>query len=102
MIEQVAKYTVTREKTLERAVEEDALHIVHMVLPKGEGFPGHAANAAVYMTVIGGRLSITLGGQPPHEYGKGDILKIPKGTRMEGENRWDEVLELIVVKLFTA
>ena len=100
MLEQVYRYTVTQEKTLERAVQEDHFHIVHMVLPKGEGFPEHEANAAVYMTVISGRLSITLGDQQPHTYGRGDILKIPRGTRMKGENRQDGVVELIVAKLF--
>jgi len=100
MIEQVFRYTVTQEKTIERIVADEALHINHMVLPKGEGFPEHVANAAVYMTVLRGELSLVLNGQPAALYGKGDILKIPQGTAMRGFNQADETLELLIVKRF--
>jgi quercetin dioxygenase-like cupin family protein len=101
MIEQVFRYTVTEEKTIERIVADETLHINHMVLPKGEGFPEHVANAAVYMTVLRGQLTLVLNGQPAARYGAGDILKIPQGTAMRGFNQADEMLELLVVKRFT-
>jgi quercetin dioxygenase-like cupin family protein len=100
MIEQVFHYTATEDKTLEQAVRDDALHINHMVLPEGEGFPEHNANALVYMAVIRGQLSIELDGGPVRQYRRGDILKIPQGTKMRGFNAEPEMLELIVVKLF--
>jgi quercetin dioxygenase-like cupin family protein len=101
MTEQVFQCALTDEKTIERVIEDEVLHINHMVLPEGEGFPEHIANAAVYMTVIRGRLSIDLDDQPTREYGNGTILKIPQGTRMRGQNRHGGALELLVVKLFT-
>lgn len=101
MIEQAFQCAVTDGKAIERVIQDEALHINHMVLPEGEGFPEHVANAAVYMTVIRGRLSIDLDDQPTHEYGGGTILKIPRGTKMKGMNRHGGVLELLVVKLFT-
>ncbi len=101
MIEQVYRFTAAEDKVIERVIQDEALHVNHMVLPKGEGFPEHVANAAVYMIVARGRLSIDLNGQGTHEYSGGSVLKIPQGTKMMGMNRQDEVLELIVVKLFT-
>ena len=100
MIEQVLHFTVTDEKTIERVVAEDALHVNHMVLPKGEGFPEHTANAAVYMAVLRGELALVLGAQPEARYRKGDLLKIPQGTVMRGFNPGDAVLELFIVKRF--
>lgn len=100
MIEQVFRYTITGEKTIERVVMDEPLNINHMVLPKGEGFPEHVANATVYMAVLRGQLSLILGGQPTAPYGKGDILKIPQGTVMRGFNPADETLELLIVKRF--
>lgn len=101
MIEQVYHFTAAEDKVLERVIQDETLHMNHMVLPKGESFPEHAANAAVYMIVARGRLSIDLNDQGTHEYGRGAVLKIPQGTKMKGINRQDEALELIVVKLFT-
>ena len=100
MIEQAYRYTVTEEKTIERVVADDTLNLNHMVLPKGEGFPEHVANATVYMTVLRGQLALNLGGQPTAPYGKGDILKIPQGTTMRGFNQADDILELLIVKRF--
>ena len=101
MIEQVFHCQAGDEKTIERVVQEARLHINHMVLPQGEGFPEHIANAAVYMSVARGRLTIRLGDEPAREYGRGTLLKIPQGTKMKGDNRAPEVLELLIVKLFT-
>ncbi len=98
MTEQVFNLAETGEKTMERVLQDGNIHLNHMVLPQGEGFPGHAANATVYMTVMRGRLSITLNDQPPHAYPKGTVLKIPLGTQMRGTNEDPEVLELLIVK----
>ena len=100
MIEQVFRYTTSDNKTLERVVQDEAVHVNHMVLPRGEGFPEHVANANVYMTVLRGQLLLRLGEQEIHEYQRGDVLKIPKGTNMKGENHEEETVELLVVKSF--
>lgn len=100
MTEQVFHYTVTDEKAMEQVLIDDALHVNHIVLPTGESFPEHHANATVYMIVARGRLSIDLGDQGTHEYGGGDVLKIPHGTKMKGCNKHGETLELWIVKTF--
>lgn len=97
-MEQVYHYCTSDEKAIERIVQDENIHLYHMVLPGGESFPEHFANATVYMTVIRGRLSIDLGLQETHEYSRGDILKIPQGTKMRGYNQQDDVLELLIVK----
>jgi quercetin dioxygenase-like cupin family protein len=98
MTEEVFKFTVTDEKTIEKVITDENIHYIHMVLGKGEGFPEHNANANVYMSVVRGRLSIEIEGGGVREYERGSVLKIPFGSRMKGENRDDDTMELIIVK----
>ncbi|HPJ01886.1 MAG TPA: cupin domain-containing protein [Candidatus Limiplasma sp.] len=100
MIEQLFHYTADDVKTMEQVVKEDNLNLNHIVLPQGESFPKHTANATVYMTVMRGELSIVLQEQDAHTYRRGDVLKIPEGTVMQGFNHREETLELWIVKLF--
>lgn len=100
MIEQAFRYTAEDVKTMEQVVKEEKLHLNHIVLPRGESFPRHTANATVYMTVMRGHLSIALGDQPMREYARGDVLKIPEGTVMQGFNTHEDTLELWIVKVF--
>ena len=63
-----------------------------------EGLPEHFSNSNVYMTVVRGRLSISLNDQSYHVYEAGTLLKIPFQTEMNVKNLHPETLELIVVK----
>ncbi len=100
MIEELFHYTTADEKTMEQVVKEDTLHLNHIVLKKGESFPKHTANATVYMTVMRGHLRIALGDQAERDYQRGDLLKIPFGTVMQGFNHHEDTLELWIVKIF--
>ena len=100
MIEQIFRFETKDTKTMEQVVKEDVLHLNHIVLRIGESFPRHVANASVYMAVMRGMLSIELNDQGPHEYRRGDVLKIPQGTVMQGTNHREETLELWIVKMF--
>ena len=98
MIEQVYKLTLSDQKTVEKVVHDENVQYMHMVFNEGQGTPEHYSNSSVYMTVIRGTLSITLGEQGTKEYEAGTVLKIPLNTKMKAENRGKNTLELIVVK----
>jgi quercetin dioxygenase-like cupin family protein len=98
MIEQVFKYSVSDEKAVEKIIMDENINYIHMTFNKNEGLPEHYSNSNVYMTVLRGTLSIRLDEQEVHEYGKGDILKIPYNTKMNVNNFYNDTLELIVVK----
>lgn len=98
MIEKIYSYSITDEKTIERIVIDENVNINHMVLPKGKALPVHDSNSNVYMTVLRGILSITLGEQQTAVYHLGTILAIPEGIKMFVRNEHDDVLELLVVK----
>lgn len=98
MIEQIFNFSLGNEKAVERVIQDENVHYIHMVFNKGEGLPEHFSNSNVYMTVIRGRLSIGLNEQEIHEYTAGTVLKIPFKTKMNVKNLHDDVLELIVVK----
>lgn len=98
MVEQAFQITLSNEKIVEKVIEDENLHYLHMVFNKGEGLPGHYTNATVYMTVLRGKLSIQLDDQEIHEYDAGSILKIPFKTKMNVRNSHQDTMELIVVK----
>lgn len=99
MIEQNFKMSLgSNEKAVEKVIQDENVHYLHMVFNNNEGLPEHFSNSTVYMTVLRGRLSIQLNDQENHEYIEGNILKIPFKTKMNVRNLHDDTLELIVVK----
>lgn len=98
MIEQVFTMSTSDEKKIERVIQDENIHYLHMVFNKGEGLPEHFSNSNVYMTVVRGTLSIGLNDQTIHQYEKGTLLKIPIDTKMNVKNLSENVLELTIVK----
>ena len=98
MIEQVYEMSTEDEKAVERVIQDENIHYIHMIFNKDEGLPEHFSNSNVYMTVVRGTLSIGLNDQEVHQYNKGTLLKIPVNTKMNVKNVLENVLELIVVK----
>ncbi|PKM56109.1 MAG: hypothetical protein CVV00_01600 [Firmicutes bacterium HGW-Firmicutes-5] len=98
MIEQVYNMTHGNDRMIDKVIQDENVHYIHMVFKKDEGLPEHFANSNVYMTVLRGTLSIGLDDQDINRYGVYSILKIPVKTKMNVKNLDDEVLELIVLK----
>ena len=98
MIEQIFKMSISDDKAVERVIQDENIHYIHMVFNKNEGLPEHLSNSNVYMTVVRGTLSIGLNDQTVQQYDKGTLLKIPVNTKMNVKNLSENVLELIVVK----
>jgi len=98
MIEKRFEMVAGNDKCVEKVIQDENLHYIHMIFNNGEGLPEHFANSVVYMTVLRGVLSIQLDEQDVHEYKAGNILKIPFKTKMNVRNFHEETLELIVVK----
>lgn len=98
MIEELFQMTQGDSHTIERIIADDNIHYNHMILEKDQGLPEHYTNSTVYMTVVRGKLSIALADQEAHEYEAGTILKLPKDTKMKVLNKYEDILELIVIK----
>ncbi len=98
MIEEVFELTLGDEKIVEKVIMDENVHYIHMIFNKDQGLPEHFSNAPVYMTVVRGTLSIRLDEEEGHKYKAGTLLKIPFNTKMNVNNKNEEVLELIVVK----
>lgn len=96
MVETV--YRLHEDARIEKVIQDQNLHYMHMKFAQGDGLPVHRANSNVYMTVLGGTLTIGLDGLPPHTYGRATVLMIPGGTEMNVRNEGTETLELTVVK----
>lgn len=98
MLEKEFRLTKSNQKIVEKVIIDENIHYNHMIMPKGEGLPLHKTNSNVYMTVLRGILTISLGEEASNEYESGTILKIPNGVEMYARNENDEVLEITVIK----
>lgn len=98
MIEQVFKITMGNDRLVEKVIQDENIHYIHMVFNQDEGLPEHFSNSTVYMTVLRGKLSIGLDDQEVCHYDAGTVLKIPFNIKMNVNNMDAEELELIVVK----
>ncbi|WHH61169.1 cupin domain-containing protein [Petroclostridium sp. X23] len=98
MLEKKYEYSITKEKLVERIVDDENIHLNHMVLTKGTSLPEHYSNSNVYMIVIRGTMTLQLNEQGPQQYAKGNIVNISYNTKMNVYNQGDEVLEFFVVK----
>jgi quercetin dioxygenase-like cupin family protein len=98
MIEKIYKLSTGDKTVVEKLIMGEDLNFIHMVFEKEKGLAPHYANATVHMTVLRGRLSITLEEQETAIYERGNMIVIPYNTKMHVRNEHDEVLELIVVK----
>ncbi len=99
MVEKVYVWKAGSDKAVEKLIMDERMQYIHMRFGQGEGLPEHHANATVYMTVIQGMLTIGLDDQEAHGYGRGTVLVIPEGTKMNVGNKDQATLELIVVKV---
>lgn len=98
MLEKIIIYSAGDEQLIEKLIDDDQLMINHMVFPKGGEVPKHPANSNVYLLVVRGNLTISLGEQEPHAYARGSIVNVPCGTFMHIRNLDDEILEFFVLK----
>lgn len=98
MTERAFNFTRTDQKTIELVIDDEHVAINHMILPQGEALPEHSANSHVHMIVVRGLLTLKLEGREEQKYPAGSIVAIPYQTRMQPQNRDNEVLEFFVVK----
>lgn len=98
MIEKNYKYKLINEKMVERIIDDENIHLNHMVLTKGTGLPEHYSNSNVYMIIVRGTMTIKLDEGDKKVYEAGEIINIPFNTKMNVNNNEEEVLEFFVVK----
>ncbi len=98
MLKKIYQYSIDNNKTIERIVNDENIHLNHMVFNEGEGFPEHYSNSNVYMIVARGTLSLRLAEQEIKKYEKGSIINIPFNIKMNGMNKYSETLELFIIK----
>jgi quercetin dioxygenase-like cupin family protein len=98
MIETVHNPAKQDIRTIETLVSAESILINHMILPEGEGLPEHDTNAHVNLVILRGTLSVRLGDQPAAIYQAGQIIEIPRGTRMNLRNFSKDILEFYVIK----
>ncbi len=98
MFEKVYEFSKSNIKNIEKLVDDKPLLINHMVLPTGEGLPEHYSNSNVYLIIMRGIMTLTLGDQCSANYHGDQIVNIPYNTKMNIINNHYDILEFLVVK----
>jgi len=98
MLERIYEFSKSDIKIIEKLVDDAPLLLNHMVLPTGEGLPEHYSNSNVYIIIIRGIITLTLGDQCSSNYHGGQIIDIPYKTKMNIINNQSDVLEFFMVK----
>ncbi len=97
-MEKAYAFKRTREKLMEKIVDDERVAINHIILGPGDAVPAHVSNSFVHQIVVRGTLSLSLEDRPFHEYPVGSVVAVPFGRKMAIENRGLETLEFFVIK----
>ncbi|MBU4486723.1 MAG: cupin domain-containing protein [Candidatus Delongbacteria bacterium] len=97
MLERKYDYSQNTEKTIERIIDDENIHLNHMILPKGACLPEHSTNSNVYFIIVKGTMSMKLGEQEEQNY-TSCLLNVPFNIKMNVCNKNDDLLEFFVVK----
>ncbi len=93
------KYTTEKKDLFENIIHDERIMLNHVIIESGKLFPKHPTDAHVYITVISGELSITLGDKSVNKYYKGDVVEVEKGVESILGNTSDDFTEVFVVKI---
>ena len=91
-------FTSSREKTVERLVNDPATSISHVILPAGESVEGHKTAASVYFIITHGMLAIRHSPAQEEKHVQGHVIHLPPDTWMELRNDGPGTLEMFVVR----
>ena len=97
-MEKVYPYTITEQEIFENIFTHKDILMNHVVVPSGQSFPRHPTDAVVYILIVRGELSMTLGDQDTRQYRAGQVVNVPKGVESILGNYGDDILEMFVVK----
>ncbi|MDX9873233.1 MAG: cupin domain-containing protein [Clostridia bacterium] len=100
MIETIFTFTKGNDKQIEKIREDEKTGIGHFILPPAEAAPEHDANSTVYIIVVRGIITLQLDDQEAHTYPAGNIIEIPRQTKMNIKNAGDETLEAFALRVF--
>lgn len=97
-MEKVYRFNQSKEKLVEKILDDDVAMINHMILNQKDALPEHDSNSNVYLVVVRGAINAQLGDNPPKRFEKGNIINIPGKIRMNISNVDSEQAEFFVVK----
>ncbi|HJH32245.1 MAG TPA: hypothetical protein C5S50_08750 [Methanosarcinaceae archaeon] len=98
MIETIYEFKSSDTKLVEKIVNDDNVHINHIILEKGQNMPEHFSNSNVYLIVVQGEMRLSLGDQEAHDYPHGSIVNLPYNTKMLIQNVSLPIMEFFVLK----
>lgn len=98
MIETKYEFKTSDTKLVEKIVDDDNIHLNHIILAKNQHMPEHYSNSNVYLIITQGEMRLTLEEQEAHDYSHGSIVNVPFNTKMLIQNENSPLMEFFVVK----
>ncbi len=98
MIETTYEFKTSDSKLVEKIVNDDNVHINHIILEKGQNMPEHFSNSNVYFIIVQGEMRLTLNDNEPNNHTHGSIVNVPYNTKMLIQNINTPLMEFFVLK----
>lgn len=98
MIETNYEFKTSDVKLVEKIIDDDNIHLNHIILAKNQNMPEHFSNSNVYLIIVQGEMRLILGVQEAHDYSHGSIVNVPYNTKMLIKNENSPLMEFFVVK----
>lgn len=99
MLSRLFNYTTEEKDLFENILKDENIMLNHVIIESGKFFPRHPTDAHVYIIVIKGQLSITLGDEAKQTFKKGDVIEVEKGIDSVLGNGSDGFTECFVIKV---
>ena len=97
-IEKTYEFKRSETKLVEKIVNDENVHINHIILENGQSMPEHYSNSNVYLIVVKGEMRLKLEDQEPQDYPQGKIINVPYNTKMLIKNESSPLMEFFVLK----
>jgi hemerythrin-like domain-containing protein len=91
-------FTSSRDRTIERLVNDPATSISHIILPAGGSVAGHKTTTGVYFILIRGVMTVRYSPMQEEKHVQGHIVHMPPDTWMELRNEGPGTFEAFVVR----
>lgn len=92
-------YITEKKDLFENVLKDENLTLNHVVIESGKFFPKHPTDAHVYIIIIEGELSLTIGDEEEQIFLKVDVVEVQKDIDTLLGNKSTGFTECFVVKI---
>ncbi len=98
MTHKIYVYQDSNEKLIEKVIDDQNIHLNHVILTQNDKLPEHYSNSNVYLIINKGIMTIQLDDEVPQIIENHHFIYISHNTKMNISNQNHDLLEFFIVK----